>query len=95
MRWTFDAELLLYEWDDGELTSVLIPEDISDAIRGSAPKRPFGAVRVNATVREIRWETLLYREKQSGCYAMAVKKKVRVAAGLEPGETITVTLELV
>lgn len=94
MHWSFPAEVLLFEWDDGELTYVLVPDEISDAIRELAPKKPFGAVRVTATVRGIRWSTLLYRDKASGNYALALKKKVRLEAKLEVGKTIDVEIEL-
>lgn len=37
MRWNFETELLLAEWDDGELTYALLPEEIREAVREHAP----------------------------------------------------------
>ncbi|WP_306205059.1 DUF1905 domain-containing protein [Actinoplanes sp. RD1] len=94
----FDAELWL--WDARRLdtwTFVRLPIDASDEIRDVADglRRGFGSVRVRVTLGSSTWRTSIFPEKTTGAYVLPVKRAVRTAEQLEPGDTTTVTVELV
>ncbi len=46
------------------------------------------AVRVGAT----SWETSVFPDKQTGCYVLPMKRAVRRAEDLEPGDPVVVAL---
>ena len=93
-RWTFDAELLVVRLPDGDLASVEVPADVTDEVRRATPRKPFGSVRVQATIRDVTWSTVLVPDKASGTFALPVKKKVRDECDLDAGDRITVTIEV-
>jgi hypothetical protein len=80
---------------------VRIPPDAAEAIVTHAferrlelgKRRGFGSVRVAVTLGESRWQTSLFPNKD-GSWFLPVKKPVRLAEGLEYGDTIEVTLDL-
>lgn len=94
----FDAELWI--WDARRADSwtfVSLPveesEEIQDLAGGS--RRGFGSLRVRVTVGKSSWTTSIFPDKSRGCYALPVKRSVRDAEGLEPGDIATVTVELI
>lgn len=94
MRWTFDTELLIVGLPDGDMASAAVPADITDEIRQSTPRRQFGSVRVRATIRQVTWPTILVADRESGTFALPVKKKVRDELGLEEHDRFTVSIEV-
>jgi Domain of unknown function (DUF1905) len=93
----FDAELWL--WDarrPQSWTFVSLPADQSEEIRDLAGglRRGFGSVRVRATIGSSTWTTSIFPGSQVG-YVLPVKRPLRVAEGLDVGDTATVTVELV
>ena len=73
-----------------------LPRDISDEIRAEprAPRPGFGSIRVSATVGSVTWATSIFPEKNSGQYVLPAKKAVRRAVGVQVGDEVAVTLEL-
>ncbi|GAA4870136.1 DUF1905 domain-containing protein [Kitasatospora sp. NPDC048365] len=97
MRFTFDAELWI--WDarrSDSWTFVTLPADASDEIRdrGAGPRRGFGSQRVRVTIGATSWQTSVFPDSTSGCYVLPVKRAVRTAESLLPGDTATVGVEL-
>ncbi|MEV0274019.1 MAG: DUF1905 domain-containing protein [Hamadaea sp.] len=93
----FDAELWL--WDARKLDSwtfVSLPADVSQEIREltDGPRRGFGAVRVQVTIGLSTWATSIFPDSKSGCYVLPVKKAVRRAEELHPGEVAHVSVEV-
>ena len=93
---TFTAHL----WEmksTGAWVFVTVSQDASDAIRAvPRPPRPgFGSIRVRARLGESRWATSIFPESKSGCYVLPVKKAVRQAEGVDVGDAIEVTIEIV
>jgi len=62
---------------------------------GMARKRGWGAVKVQAQIRETAWQTSIFPSKDRGGYLLPVKAAVRKAEGLVLDEDVTVTLELI
>ena len=54
----------------------------------------FGAVRVRVTVGATTWSTSVFPDSKQGSYVLPVKKAVRVAEGLDDGDDVEVTLEV-
>jgi len=56
-------------------------------------RRGFGSVKVTVQLGESRWQTSLFPQKTGGWF-LPIKKPVRLAEGLEEGDTVEVELEL-
>jgi Domain of unknown function (DUF1905) len=91
----FEAELWVWDARRADTwTFVKLPEDVSEEIRGAAPpRRGFGSLRVRATVGGSTWRTSIFPDGTG--YVLPVKRAVRKAESLEPGDTATVTVELI
>ncbi len=92
----FDAELWLHA---GEAVwfFVTVPEDVSDDIEARTvdESRGFGSVRVRVSVGATTWATSVFPDSKRGAYILPVKKAVRKAEGIDDGDVVTITLELV
>jgi hypothetical protein len=89
----------LWIWDARRFDSwtfVSLPaeaaEDIRELTAGQA--RGFGSVRVRVTVGGSVWTTSIFPDSKQGTYVLPVKRAVRRAEGLDPGDTAAVRLEL-
>ena len=96
MELEFDFEAELWEWESrAAWFFVTVPHDESEDIREMAPDdRGFGSVRVEVLIGQSRWRTSVFPDKDSGCYVLPVKKAVRVAEGIEPGDRVDLTLRV-
>ena len=94
----FDGQL--FAWDEDAPDSwvfVAVPTEVSDEIADEVEGRTtrgFGAVRVRVAVGATQWETSLFPSKELGAYVLPVKRSVRHAEGLEPGDVATLSLEV-
>lgn len=90
----FTAEL--WRWKDGSWIFVTLPHDVATDLRMEAgPPRGFGSVRVEATLGPSVWRTSVFPDSGSQSFVLPVKKAVRVAAGVDEGDTCEVVLRLV
>ncbi|MFC7276276.1 DUF1905 domain-containing protein [Paractinoplanes rhizophilus] len=98
MRVEFEAELWLWEARrDDSWTFVSLPIDASDEIREltGGQRRGFGSVRVEVTVGLTTWRTSIFPDSKSGAYVLPVKRAVRKAQSIEPGDVVKLAVELV
>ena len=94
MVYRFDA--IAWEWDgDAAWVFVTLPHELSDEIEASVAPRPgFGSVPVDVVVGETRWTTSLFPDKKAAAYLLPLKKAVRRAEGIGPGDTVAFELSL-
>ena len=90
----------LFAWDDdspGSWVFLALPPEVSDLVDEQATEggRGFGSVRVQVLVGSTEWETSLFPSKQRGTYVLPVKKAVRRAEGVAPGDEVRVSLRVV
>lgn len=73
-----------------------LPTSLADEIADVAEGRTsgFGSVRVEVTVGSTTWHTSLFPDRTHGTYLLPVKKPVRRAEGIEPGDEVSVTLRV-
>lgn len=73
-----------------------LPTSLADEIADVAEGRTagFGSVRVEVTVGTTTWHTSLFPDRTHGTYLLPVKKSVRRAEGIEPGDDVHVHLRL-
>ena len=96
----FEFEAELWVWDARRTdtwTFVSVPPDLSEEIGQRAlasPRKGFGSVRVAVTVGGSSWRTSIF-PAATDRYDLPVKKIVRRAENLEPGDRVRVRLELV
>lgn len=93
----FDAELWRWEARSESWTFVSLPVEVSEDIRDlpGGPPRGFGAVRVRVTIGGTEWKTSIFPDSKRGAYVLPVKRAVRKAEGLEVGDVVSVTVEVV
>jgi hypothetical protein len=91
-RWTFDAEVWLWDQTPGSWVFLTIPDDVADEL-AAIPRQPkaFGSIRVTARIGATGWDTSLFPDRRG--YVLPVKKAVRNAERLRAGETVIVTLQ--
>ena len=91
----FEAELWEYD-GPGAWCFVTVPEDVSEDLRyGPGPPKGFGSIRVGVTVGGSVWRTSVFPDNASAGYVLPIKKAVRRAEGIEVGDTVEVSLEVV
>ena len=96
MTYSFRAPLWLYAGDAG-WHFVTLPSDIADEIDELAgpAHRGFGSRRVAVTIGATRWSTSIFPDRKAGSYMLPIKKQVRAAEQLVPGDAVEVGIELV
>jgi hypothetical protein len=96
MAYRFSAELWRYQ-GDGPWHFVTLPFEEADEIdeRTTEVQRGFGSVKVLVTVGSTTWSTSLFPDSKARSYVLPIKKQVRVAERLEPGDVVEVSFELV
>jgi hypothetical protein len=74
-----------------------VPVDQSVEIRELTEglRRGFGSQRVIVSINESEWATSLFPESATGRFLLPVKKAIRQAEGIDVGDTVSVTIELV
>ena len=89
-----DFEAELWEHDGkGAWCFVTVPEEPSEDIRLSgAMPAGFGSYKVEVTVGGTVWRTSVF--PASECFVLPVKKAVRKAEGIEVGDLVAVTLDV-
>ncbi|WP_448072655.1 DUF1905 domain-containing protein [Georgenia yuyongxinii] len=98
MTYEFDAELWLWAARQTDSwTFVDLPTDVADDILELAAPfaRGFGSVRVEVTVGITVWRTSIFPSAAKRTYVLPIKKVVRRAEQLAPGDTVRVRIELV
>lgn len=94
-QFSFTAEVWDYQ-GGGSWHFVTLPADVADDIRSRTVGRTrgFGSVPVAVSIGTSDWETSVFPEKQSGSYLLPLKKAVRDAEGLAPGDRVDVEVTL-
>ncbi|MGL5826695.1 MAG: DUF1905 domain-containing protein [Nocardioides sp.] len=95
----FTGELWLWQAQTSSAwVFVTVPTEISEEIREvvamAGPPRGFGSVRVVATIGTTAWPTSIFPTKDRGSYLLPVKKAVRRAEDLEPGDVVSAELRM-
>ncbi|WP_184956546.1 DUF1905 domain-containing protein [Paractinoplanes abujensis] len=93
----FESELWIWDARKGDTwTFVSLPVAESDVIRDltDGTRRGFGSVRVKVTVGTSHWQTSIFPGGGGGAYVLPIKRAVRLAQHLEPGDVATVSVEV-
>jgi len=92
---SFTADLWAHGDEPGSWHFVTLPLDLAEEIREEAgPRAGFGSVRVTARLGGTRWATSLFPES-GGSMVLPVKKAVRLAEGVEAGDSCELEVRLV
>ena len=93
---TFETELWRYDGEAGWFF-VSLPTGLADTIRAEHGPlaRGFGSVKVSVRLGSSQWATSVFPDATRGTYLLPVKKSVRLAEGLEAGDTLAVELRVV
>jgi hypothetical protein len=92
--YAFEAELYRWASRREKWLFVSLPADASEEIREMpAPPRGFESLRVDVTLGAATWQTSIF-PGGDGRYTMPVKRSVYEKAGVDEGDTVTVSLRL-
>jgi len=66
---------------------------------GGKIRRGFGSIPVMVTLGDgravkTRWKTSIFPDKQSGTYILPLKAKIRIAEGIEAGDRVNFTIDI-
>lgn len=91
---SFSAAMWQWEVRDASWQFVTLPQEVADAIDDAyqGPRRGFGSIKVRVVMGETRWETSIFPSKEEESFVLPIKKAVRVAEGVEDGDTVTLTV---
>ena len=95
MRYEFRSEVT--RWDsreDGWYFAHVPVEDSAEIAGLPIPPRGFGSLRVLVTIGATTWPTSVF-PGGDGRYALPLKRDVRRREGIEPGDTVTIAIDLV
>ena len=91
MQVDFSAPLWMH--DGGSWHFVTMPSDLTDDVKARVGGgRGFGSVRVRATVGTTTWATSIFPATDG--YVLPVKRAVREAEGLDDGDVVEVSLDV-
>jgi hypothetical protein len=93
----YDFAAPLWEWGGkASWFFITVPVGISDEIdaRTEGFTNSFGTVKVRVRIGGSEWQTSLFPDSKQQAYVLPIKKAVRQAEGLEPGDSAAVHLEL-
>ncbi len=93
----FEAELWLWAARPTESWALVsLPAEASEVIREltAGTRRGFGSVRVRARIGTSTWTTSIFPDSTQGAYVLPVKRQIRAAQSLEPGDTAKITVEV-
>jgi hypothetical protein len=95
MHYEFPADIWLHT-GEAAWHFLSLPEDVTDEIDDltAGRQRGFGSVRVRVTIGSTTWSTSVFPDTKRGTFVLPVKKPVRVAEGIDVGDTVTVQLEV-
>jgi hypothetical protein len=98
VRVEFESELWIWDARPSETwTLVSLPVEASEMIGEVADgvRRGFGSLRVRATIGGSTWTTSIFPDSAKGAFVLPVKRAVRKAESIEPGDTVAATVELI
>lgn len=93
----YDFTAPLWEWGGkASWFFVTVPVAISDEVdaRTHGLTNGFGSVRVRVRVGGSEWLTSVFPDSKQQAYVLPIKKAVRVAEGIAPGDEVRVRLDL-
>ena len=92
----FTAPLWRWEARRELWTFVSLPQEVRDEVReiGGDVPRGWGAVRVLARIGTAQWRTSVFPQDRTWPYVLPVKRSVREANCLEPGDPVAGWLQL-
>lgn len=93
----YDFIAPLWEWEaKASWFFVTVPVEISDEIdaRTHGLTNRFGSVRVRVRIGGNEWMTSLFPDTKQQAYVLPIKKAVRVAESIAPGDEARVRIEL-
>jgi len=97
MKPSFEFSSALTEWDAKPNVFFLpVPPDVGANVRDvPTPPRGFGSVAVVVTIGGSTWSTSIFPSSSHDGFSLPVKAAVRRAEGIEPGDTVNATIQLV
>ena len=95
MDFTFEAALWEYQ-GEAPWVFVTLPVALADEIDEMVQeKRGFGSVKVEVEMGTTSWSTSIFPDKAAGSFVLPIKRAVRDAEGVAPGDQVEIGLTIV
>lgn len=95
MRYAFRSTVVRWNSQEDSWYFAHVPVEESAEIAAlPIPRRGFGSLRVRAQIGETTWKTSVFPNRD-GRYSLPLKREVRTREGLEDGDPVSVTIELI
>jgi len=92
----FSSELWRWESRRDDWYFVTVPAEFAEPIADMPREtRGFRSVPVRVTIGGTTWTTSIFPGESGGTYSLPVKRSVRDAEGIAPGDRVEVQVELV
>ena len=94
MKKVFIITAKLWQWS-GDMSSwhfMYVSKDISETVRNRYPKSAM--IKCKFMIGNTTWDSSMFRNNREKNYLIPVKKSVRKAEHLFPGEEITVKIDI-
>ena len=93
MEYVFSNQL--WEWTgEGAWCFITVPAEYFDEIKliSAQPAKGFGSVKVTAIIGSSEWNTSIFPDAKTSSYLLPVKKEIRKAENIAPGDTVDVKI---
>lgn len=91
----FDAELWEFTGQAAWVFLTVPAEHAADiAAIPRAPRPGFGSIRVSVSIGGSTWRTSIFPDSKAGTFLLPVKKAIRARERVEPGDVVSVSLQL-
>lgn len=91
-----EVAVWLYPGENANWHFVSVPKPMTSQIRAmhAAFARGWGSLPVSVRIGKTTWKTSLFPENKAGTYLLPLKASVRRAEGIESGDAVKVTFQI-
>ncbi len=96
LEYTFSGELWSWRGKKTDWIFITLPDDVSEHARYFTGhiQRGFKSLKVNAQIGDSQWQTSMFPSKARQAYLLPVKKSIREAQNIGPGDATKVKITL-
>ncbi len=95
-KFTFTVNIWIYPGANAAWHFVTVPKKESGTIQESFKEftRGWGSLPVLVKIGKTSWNTSIFPDRKAGTYLLPLKKEIRRKEGLESGDSVKVTIEI-
>lgn len=95
MEYAFKTQPWLYAGDSAWVFASVPAKYYEEIKLTASSNRGFGAVRVNASCNNVKWQTSIFPDSKTKTYLLPIKKSIRAQANIDIGNTVSIVITLI